>query len=208
TRAVLRDLSIASKFTVLFGGVLGYAQDLDVILDAAEALRANPDVQFLVLGDGPERSRLQAAIAERRLVNLHLRSLLEASSYRRVLGAVDIGLVTLKCAMKTPVVPSKTFGFFAAGLPVITAVNEESDLRRIIEVSSGGINVPAGDGKALAQAIELLWRNKPLAREYGNNGRRYGKEHFGVRQASLKYLTLLGGSAHYLARTTKGGMSS
>ena len=122
--------------------------------------------------------------------------------------AVDVGLITLRKAMKTPAVPSKTLGYLAAALPIVTAVNDESDARRIVDDARAGINVSAGEGEELARAIESVWRNELLATEYGENGRRYGLEHFGIRQAALKYLTLIDSAAQNAERLAKLRISS
>ncbi len=93
--------------------------------------------------------------------------------------------------MTTPAVPSKMMGYFAAALPVMTAVNEESDARRIVQEACAGANEPAGDGCALAEAIEMYSRDVIMSTEQGQNGRRYGLEVFGVHQAAVKYTDVI-----------------
>jgi glycosyltransferase involved in cell wall biosynthesis len=45
-------------FIILYGGVLGYAQNLEVILKAAKILERENDIKFLIVGDGPNKSNL------------------------------------------------------------------------------------------------------------------------------------------------------
>ena len=189
-RVALRRLAVPKRFTVLFGGVMGCAQDIDVIIGAAELLREHDSIQFLLIGDGVEYAKVQTAIIERGLNNVYLRKFIDASEYRKLLGAVDVGLVTIKAAMKTPAVPSKTLGYFAAGLPVITAVNDESDLPKMVAEANAGKSVRAGDSAGIAEAIRVLWSDKGMAMRLGQNGQTYGRRNFGVRSAALVYLEL------------------
>ena len=52
--------NFSNKFVVGYTGLFGMAQDLDLVLDAAELLRNVPDILFALFGDGPEKQRLHA----------------------------------------------------------------------------------------------------------------------------------------------------
>ena len=41
-----------SKFTIIYAGNLGNAQNIDIIMDAAAEMQAKPDVQFISFGSG------------------------------------------------------------------------------------------------------------------------------------------------------------
>jgi len=53
------EFGLGDRFVVSFAGVLGYSQDIDVILEAADLLRDKEDIVFLIVGDGVEKERLQ-----------------------------------------------------------------------------------------------------------------------------------------------------
>ena len=44
--------NLGDKSVVSFAGVMGYSQDIDVILGAPDLLRDRDDIPFLVLGTG------------------------------------------------------------------------------------------------------------------------------------------------------------
>ena len=54
-----KQYHLNGEFTVSFAGVLGYSQDIDVVLEAAQRLQQGPAVRFLIVGDGVEKERLQ-----------------------------------------------------------------------------------------------------------------------------------------------------
>src|SRR5947209_20621008 len=47
------------KFVVLFAGMLGFAQDVDTIVEARTFLRSHRDILLLIVGDGVEKERLK-----------------------------------------------------------------------------------------------------------------------------------------------------
>lgn len=56
-----------SRATVAYVGLLGYPQGMGVLLEAAQAL---PNVDFVLVGDGPERESLQARAEGMQLANV------------------------------------------------------------------------------------------------------------------------------------------
>ena len=54
-----QEYGLDDKFVISFAGVIGYSQDIDVILEAASLLQDESDIHFLIVGDGVEKSRLE-----------------------------------------------------------------------------------------------------------------------------------------------------
>src|SRR2546421_10414352 len=50
---------LQGKFVVLFAGMLGFAQDLDTVVEAGIFLRAHPDIVVLIVGEGVEKERVR-----------------------------------------------------------------------------------------------------------------------------------------------------
>ena len=67
TDALRRDLGVESKSLVCYVGTMGMAHGLETILDAAAILRRQePDVLFLLVGEGAEKQRIKALAESRR----------------------------------------------------------------------------------------------------------------------------------------------
>lgn len=143
-------------FTVLFAGNVGEAQDFPAILDAAERLKSNPGIRWIVVGDGRASRWVESEIARRGLgdrVVLAGRHPLERmpSFYRHA----DALLVTLR---KDPVfsmtIPGKVQSYLQAGIPIVAMLDGEGG--RIVEEAGAGFVCGAGDASGLADAVLRL----------------------------------------------------
>lgn len=166
------------KFTLLFAGVLGPSQGLDIVIDAAELLRESKKIVFLMLGDGTEKSRLVGMVKGRGLTNVYFKPFITKNEYVELLKDVDVGLVCLNGQNKTPVVPGKLLGYMAAGIPIVAALNRESDGHEIIKEARCGFSVVAGDTRLFTESILKLEQNAELRREMGRQGFSYVTKNF------------------------------
>lgn len=175
------------KFIVIFGGVMGYAQDLETVVDSANILKDHKQIIFLLLGDGAEKKSLMKKSQSLGLTNIKFLPFVSKEEYPFWVHAADVGLVTLKRSMKTPVVPSKILGFMAAGKPILASLNSESDGIRIVEEGQCGINVPAGDPRTMAEAILKLLADEEERRRMGQRGRLYAEKNFSRAACVTQY---------------------
>jgi len=181
------EFNLNHTFIVSFAGVIGYSQDMDVILKAAKELEGYKNIHFVVVGDGVQK---QAAIERAKkmdLKNFNFIPMLSREKYPEVLYASDVCLVTLKKHVKTPVVPSKILSIMAAERPVVASMDLSGDAPPIIEEAGCGYALPPEDDEKLSKAILELYKNKERREEFGKNGRKYAEEKFSLDAASKKY---------------------
>jgi glycosyltransferase involved in cell wall biosynthesis len=93
-------------------------------------------------------------------------------------AAADAMLVTLR---NEPVfaltIPSKLQSYLACGRPIVAALDGEG--ARVVREAGAGVAVPAGDPRALADAVlELARAPRPEREAMGASGRRYFERHF------------------------------
>ncbi|MBU1751889.1 MAG: glycosyltransferase family 4 protein, partial [Chloroflexi bacterium] len=157
--ALRQELGLGDCFVVSFAGVMGHSQDLDVVLDAANVLRDHDDIHFLLVGDGVEKECLVRKGEELGLRHVTWLPMQPRDRYPAVLQASDVGLVTLRSAVKTPVVPSKIPSLMAAGRPVVTALDLQGDAPRLIADAQAGLCLEPEQPQALADAILSLYRD-------------------------------------------------
>lgn len=168
---------LGDDFLVVYAGAHGLSNDLDVVLDAADRLRASPGLRFALVGDGKEKPRLRQRAAELALPNLVFIDSLPKAEMRDALAAADAGLAILKPieAYKTTY-PNKIFDYMAAGRPVLLAIDGVS--REVVEAADCGLFVQPGDADALAEAVRRLASDRAAARAMGRRGRAYLERHF------------------------------
>ena len=186
-----RQYGLGERFVVSYAGTMGWAQDMKTIINSADRLRNHKDILFLLVGDGVEKERAQARSQELGLKNILWLPMQPWSLYPKVLAASDISLINLHPELRTPVVPSKLLSIMAAARPVVASIPVESDARRIVAEAGCGICVDAGDGEALAGAIQKLESDRALAREMGQRGRAFVERNFSREECVSQVETIL-----------------
>lgn len=170
--------SLAGKFPVLFAGNVGVGQAVEVIVEAAELLRAYPDISFVVLGQGSRWTWLQEQVQTRNLSNLHLAGSYPVETMPGLMRQAAALLVTLADQpIFAATIPNKIQAYMAVGKPILACLNGEG--ARIVSAANAGLAIPAENAAALAEGVLHLYRMSAEEREkIGQNGREYFREHF------------------------------
>jgi colanic acid biosynthesis glycosyl transferase WcaI len=186
-----KELHTNGKFVVSYIGTMGMAQGLETIIQAAAQLQdTNPEVEFLIVGEGAEKERMIAMAAASNLRNLRFIDQQPREKVPAYIRASDVCLVPLKKSdlFKT-VIPSKMLEFMSCGRPVILGVNGQA--RAILEEACGGLAIEPENADALASAIRYLAANRDTARDLGKNGRAYIIRRFSRSRSAQLYIRAL-----------------
>lgn len=166
-------------FSIMFAGNIGDAHDFPAILDAAETLRSRTNIRWLIVGDGRNANWVKSEVARRSLNETFLllgRHPMDRmpSFYRHA----DALLVSLRDApIFAMTIPAKLQSYLAAGIPIIAMLNGEG--AEIVRRSGAGVCCPAGDGRALALAVQELAAKSPAAlKEMGARGLAVSRSEF------------------------------
>ncbi len=183
--AIRREYGWGERFVMLYLGTHGMAHALHVVLDAAEALRADPRYLFVFVGEGAEKERLQQIATEKGLGNVQFIGQQPKNRVPMFYAACDLGLVTLR---NTPlfqdVLPSKIFEYLAMERPILLTVDGQA--RRLVEASGGGVFVPPEDAGSLVGAIRRVANQRQKLDGMGQAGRDYVVRHYNrVTQAAF-----------------------
>ncbi len=146
----------------------------DVLLDAAAIVAAKiPSVRFLLVGDGPLRATIEGRIRE-----LHLERSVTLLGIRHdvphVLAAADVALLPSHARVET--FPNSILEAMASGLPIVAS--RVGSLDEMVVDRVNGVLLPAGDARALADAVEELLLDPERARAMGRSARAWVAEHF------------------------------
>jgi colanic acid biosynthesis glycosyl transferase WcaI len=166
---------LAGKFVLLYSGIVSISSyaTLVRILETAALLKDDPEILFVIVGEGFKANDLQAKAAELDLPNV-LR--LPFQPYRDVpqmMASADVLLVPLDKEKSLLSVPSKFYNYAAAGRPVLGLAHENSEIFQIIRDARCGLCAPPDDPARIAAVIRALKKDADGRAAMGANGRAY-----------------------------------
>jgi glycosyltransferase involved in cell wall biosynthesis len=185
------ELGLEGRFVVAYIGTMGMAHGLETMISAAGQLReTNPEVAFLLLGEGAEKEHIFSLARERGLDNVRFLDQQPRERIPEYICASDACLVLLKkTEVFRTVIPTKMLEFMACSRPVILGVDGQA--RAILEKAQAGLAIEPENANALADAIRFLAANPSLAHNLGQSGREHIVNHFSRRQTAEKYIRAL-----------------
>ena len=170
------ELGLDDRPLIVYAGTQGYAHGIDVALYAAKILQDQQvAVQFVFVGGGSEKPRLQALAKDLALDNVQFWQPRPNKDIAELYALAMAGLSTLA---DTPafddIRPVKIFGVMASAKPLLYSGSGEG--ARLVEVAQAGLVTPPQDAEALAQAVETLLADPALCQHLGEQGRAYVQE--------------------------------
>jgi len=165
----------SNDIVVLHAGNMGRKQGLENVIEAAKIADSRGSaVRFVLMGDGNQRSRLEAMATG--ISRITFVDSLPDLDFQRALAAADVLLVNELPGVRDMAVPSKLTSYFNAGVPVIAATDADSVTAYEIENSGGGVRVDAADAVALVETAEALAREPSIAAQLAENALRFRHE--------------------------------
>jgi len=163
------------KFYVVYAGNLGFAQNVDLILNAAKCfLSKDNNIVFVLFGSGGEETRIKSRINMEKIENTLILPLQPSEKVKEVYSLGDVDIVTCKKGFGLSAMPSKTWSIMSTERPVIASFDKESDLCQLISETNSGICSEADDAEELVNAIIRVFRmNEDERVQMGKNGRTY-----------------------------------
>ena len=186
-----KDNNFNNKFIILYVGAHGVANNLIQIIEAAEKTKiTDPDMLYLLIGDGMEKKML---INEAKVKNLNNIKFLDPVSKNEIFKYIltsDIGTSVLKKAetFKT-VYSNKTFDYMSCKKPVLMLIDGIS--RELVEDAKCGIYVEPEDINSFVEKIKFYKNNRIVIQMHGENGYNYAKLHFDRDKLANDYINIL-----------------
>lgn len=167
------------SFDIMFAGNIGEAQDFPAILDAAEILKSELKIRWLIVGGGRMDGWVFTEIKKRNLHNCVL--MLGRYPVDRMPSFFKHSNVLLVSLKDEPIfsmtIPSKLQTYLAAGKPVLGMINGEGAM--VIKESGSGVVCSAGNSQLLADAVlRLSAMSTEELEDMGKNGLEYSKREF------------------------------
>ena len=189
---LLNELGLQDKFVVQYAGNIGRVQDIETLIKAISALNEMvDDVHFLIIGSGVRRQWLENEIKAKRLKNCTLLDPLPRSEQQLFLNACDVAIISLVPSMTGVGVPSRMYNVLASGKPIIAAVDQESELARVINEEGVGWLVPVEQPAKLVEAILNAKSGNDLIPEMRLRARTVAEQRFSYQQVLPSYEELV-----------------
>ena len=165
-------------FIFLYAGIIGIAQGLEIILEAASRLKSRRELKFVLMGSGPEKERLTALKESMALENVFFAEPVPKQQMPVVLRNVNATIVPLKkLDIFLGAIPSKIFESLAMEVPVLLGVDGEAR-ELFVEKGQCALYFAPGDPGQLALAIDRLEADVGLAVSLGKKGREFVNAYF------------------------------
>lgn len=188
-----RRCGLADEFVCSYVGTIGMAHGLDVVLRAAESLRAmgREDIRFCLIGDGAERENLQRQAESSGLDRwVRFTGRLDKSQMATAIASSDCLLVHLKgCELFESVIPSKIFEAMSMSRPIVMGVRGES--AAIVRAAGCGLEMTPDDERELVQAVCQLKDHPATYERLCLNGRDFVARKYSRDGLAEKYLRII-----------------
>ncbi|MDR1016357.1 MAG: glycosyltransferase family 4 protein [Coriobacteriales bacterium] len=178
---------------ISYAGTLGTSYDLETLIKAVCQLHCepqSPQPQLQILGDGPDREKLQALTEELGAkAYVHFRGYMEYEQMMAVLRSSDI-LVNSLVKDAPQALVNKLSDYLFAGRALVNT-GSDGELRSLISDYQVGLNVPAADVSALAEVLRTLCQDAALRKRFADNSRALAEARFDRQVEYPKIISLI-----------------
>ena len=189
-QAVFDAASDRGHSTVVYAGAHGVANALDSIIQAANLLRELP-VTTILVGQGPEKPRLERMVFEMGLTNVFFLPPVKKSVIPAILHSAGLLIIGGQpCSLyRFGISPNKLIDYMMAGRPIIQAIAAGNDM---VNEARCGVSVEPGNPEAIAGAVLTLAALPQFEREaMGARGKAYVLKSHDYGMLGARFLQVL-----------------
>jgi len=163
--------SLENNFVLTYAGLIGKAQGVGIIIEAAKLLKDEIDIHFLIVGEGVDKKELIAQTKKSNLKNITFIDNQPKEFIPSLLKTSDIAIIPLINNNLKDAVPSKLLEAWSCKLPVILIAGGESS--EMVTNIDGGIVLKSNNPEILKDAILNLKLDQSKLIQFGENGFKY-----------------------------------
>ncbi len=151
------DLQRTDTFKILYTGSMGKANAMYDILDAADQLKDNPKIQFLLFGGGYLEEELKEYCVSHQITNVIFKGKVNKKYIPNILSQGNLNIMTGISDRVTEygLSMNKMFDYMASGRPIISNIQTKYD---ILEAHRCGVSIKAGSAQEMAETIRDFYR--------------------------------------------------
>jgi glycosyltransferase involved in cell wall biosynthesis len=161
------------KFVAVFGGNFGVPQKIEFLIEVADKLKERMDILFYLVGDGTEIMKIKKLVSYKQLRNVIIKDQMPREEYLELLSECHVGLVNLSDKFTIPNIPSRTLSYWSLRLPVLAAIDQNTDFGELLDNCHGGLWSVTGNTDAYINNLLTLYNNPDMRISMGENGYNY-----------------------------------
>jgi len=186
-----RKYNLQDRFVASYAGNMGPAQQLDIFIEAANILRNETQIHFLMMGDGVFQPTLRRQVEDYQLSNFTFLPYQPYSLIPQVYATSNLCLVPLASQAGSDAVPSKIYRIMACARPILAIADENSDLARLVLTTNCGTVIAPGSAVVLASMIKEAYYDFNEWNLKGQNGYKYVIENYARKSITNRYNNLI-----------------
>ncbi len=171
---VVRAIRGGFQFVLVHAGNLGFYGAWETLIAAARRLETE-EIGIVFVGDGAQRAEIETAAAG--CQNVRFLPFFPASKIPSVLAAGDAHIITIRRGLEGAVVPSKMYGIWAAGRPIVAVAPAESDVASLAVRIGCGVAADPDRAEDVAAKILALSAEPARVRTMGEAARAAAKDY-------------------------------
>lgn len=190
--------NIEGKFIVLYSGVISSIYRLESLVYAAELMKNDKDIVFLLIGEGSEKRRLYNLKLESKIDNFHLQPSQPREIMPLIISASDVCVILLaNDPIYNIVLPIRFYEYLSCCKPLITYA--QGELADIVKSNNIGYTVKVGDTSDLVNIIRKLRNSEKLMNDIEENARK-ALQKYSLDTIASEFLSLLEKEPNFKSR--------
>jgi glycosyltransferase involved in cell wall biosynthesis len=157
-----RERQPQQPFMVLLAGGLGRAQDVNQLKRLAVMIEGESEMRLQVVGTGPLIIPLWEWVREQGLAHMTVLDFCEGPEFGHLLSTASVGLVLLSPRLLGLGVPSRTYTYLCAGLPVLALVPPSCEIA--LQLAQNAAGIVATDAEQALESLRMLQNDPRLYR--------------------------------------------
>lgn len=179
-----RKYNVENKFIIMYSGNIGLYYDLENIFKVIEKIKPetktvnNEEVVFAFIGDGTVLNKLKEYKEEKNMNNVIFIPYQDKKDLIYSLNAANIHWCINAKGIKGVSCPSKYYGIAAVAKPILGVLEENTEIRLLIEETNGGLVSNPGDYDSIEKNINWFIENSNSEelKNMGTRSRKYLEE--------------------------------
>lgn len=180
------------KFQVIFAGNMGRFQGLEHLIQAAQELNDETDIEFVFVGGGVLTDKLKKLAGGLLGKSVHfiehqpLENVMQMT-HDANLSVVSLGAGVIRCAY-----PSKTMSYLESGARLLVIMESDCELVRFVQTHDLGATCSEANPAAIAKVIRQEFQRSKSNAPDSARVQKIAQEHFGQPVVLSKWLTMFG----------------